>query len=707
MTSPGHLIRSARNALVYLFLSCVFILTTAAATETNSAKVHISGYGLLGDLQLKKTLKMLEQGGKKPEFLTANYIEDAALILLSRVNHDGFLKGKVAAEIVLDTGSRQNVEWTGAIRDPLPRAWHAKSVHFTIHKGPLFYYEKVSFTGLSHLTEKEARHFFVETDALIPFHKTKVFTPQQLRRAADNLEETLQRRGFEHATVTATNVVRNETTGAVKVEVLVTEGKKAFVRSIEKEVFYPDSKEAAEVSTLKTNAVYTRLWIQDYVQQVKKQFYSKGYADAKVQIIEKSRDDEGSSEGLHFTAKVTTGNPIYIGNILFQGQKDTKVSMMRRRVRLSEGDPLDPVAVEEGRYRLARLGIFDSVELDYNAIDEETRDILYRVREGKHIDFSLLFGYGSYDQVRGGFDLDQFNVFGRGHQSHLRVVQSLKSSSADYIYSMPELVGRDIDVFINATALRREEISFLREEFGGGFGGRHLFKPIATDVSARYNYQVLNAANPDTAITNGVQNADVGSVIFDLKHDLRDNPLVPHSGYKIFTTLELASQYLAGDVNFQRFESSASYHLPIGEGHWMHLGLSHGFVTTISTPQVDLPFNKRFFPGGENSVRGYQLGEAAPRNAQGKIVGAESYMLANLELEQALSRTWSIVGFVDTVGFAESLANYPFDEGLVSVGGGLRWKTLIGPARLEYGYNLRRRTGDPVGTLHFSVGFPF
>src|SRR6185369_14783184 len=136
----------------------------------------------------------------------------------------------------------------------------------------------------------------------------------------------------------------------------------------------------------------------------------------------------------------------------------------------------------------------------------------------------------------------------------------------------------------------------------------------------------------------------------------------PRSGYKVAGTLELASDYLAGDVNYQRFEATFSYHLPIGEGHWIHLGLAHGFVATVDTPQKDLPFNKRFFPGGENSVRGYQLGEAAPRNAQGNIVGAESYMLANFEIEQALTRTWSIIGFVDAVGFAESLSHYPFDE---------------------------------------------
>ncbi|MBI1176937.1 BamA/TamA family outer membrane protein [bacterium] len=41
------------------------------------------------------------------------------------------------------------------------------------------------------------------------------------------------------------------------------------------------------------------------------------------------------------------------------------------------------------------------------------------------------------------------------------------------------------------------------------------------------------------------------------------------------------------------------------------------------------------------------------------------------------------------------------------MGGGLRWNTIIGPVRVEYGYNLNRRTFDPEGTLHIAIGFPF
>ena len=113
------------------------------------------------------------------------------------------------------------------------------------------------------------------------------------------------------------------------------------------------------------------------------------------------------------------------------------------------------------------------------------------------------------------------------------------------------------------------------------------------------------------------------------------------------------------------------------------------------------------FPGGADSVRGYQEGEASPLDPNGAQLGAETYTQVNLELEQLLTRSWSIVVFFDGVGFAESRTDYPWNEGLFSIGGGIHWRTIVGPVRLEYGYNLDPRPQDPTGTLHFSIGTSF
>src|SRR5207253_9459863 len=142
--------------------------------------------------------------------------------------------------------------------------------------------------------------------------------------------------------------------------------------------------------------------------------------------------------------------------------------------------------------------------------------------------------------LRGGFEIEQNDIWGRAHHARLKVIQSFKASSADFTYTMPEFIGKDVDIFFNASGLRREEISFTREEYGGGFGAHKYFKPIATDVSVRYNYQILNASDvPGIVAAEGATNTSVGAIITDVKYDRRDNPLYPRKGYKIFGTLEL------------------------------------------------------------------------------------------------------------------------------------------------------------------------
>ena len=132
-------------------------------------------------------------------------------------------------------------------------------------------------------------------------------------------------------------------------------------------------------------------------------------------------------------------------------------------------------------------------------------------------------------------------------------------------------------------------------------------------------------------------------------------------------------------------------------------------VTTLGAPDGSQPpVNVLFYPGGEGSIRGYQKDEAAPRDpVTGNFVGAKTYTQLNVELEQALTRKWTVVAFVDAVGTATRLEDYPFSEELYSAGLGVRYNTVIGPIRLEYGHNLNPRPLDPSGTLLFSIGYPF
>jgi outer membrane translocation and assembly module TamA len=66
-----------------------------------------------------------------------------------------------------------------------------------------------------------------------------------------------------------------------------------------------------------------------------------------------------------------------------------------------------------------------------------------------------------------------------------------------------------------------------------------------------------------------------------------------------------------------------------------------------------------------------------------------------------------VAALAPPIGTAAALREYPFDEILYAAGLGIRYQTLIVPVRLEYGRNINPRPGDPSGTLHFSIGYPF
>src|SRR5689334_13815106 len=91
---------NSANRSWHFLLSCLLLACLAAATRASDqtqtlapkpAALRISGYGFLGNHELKRILQTLELAGKKPEFFSPSFVEDATLILASRIKRDGYL----------------------------------------------------------------------------------------------------------------------------------------------------------------------------------------------------------------------------------------------------------------------------------------------------------------------------------------------------------------------------------------------------------------------------------------------------------------------------------------------------------------------------------------------------------------------------------------------------------------------------------------
>jgi outer membrane protein assembly complex protein YaeT len=711
--------------LLFLFLAALRLpaadaLPASEASPSGTAAHHraelkVRGLGWWDNYQARRTLALV-LGEGRGETIDANTIEDATLILLSGVMEQGYLQVRVVVSGITTDGVPFSHELDSALTTTLPRPLATHAVTLRVITGRRYTLREVTFSGLENLnapagggaaviTEKEAREFFMPSLGLFTPADARAFSPGKLDRGLLALRDTLRDRGYMEARTRVAGEQRDPETGEVRVQVAVEAGLLWRIGALQREAEGTDEP-LQKVKLPATGTPWTRLVAQDIEVAARNAYYDVGYADARVTVGAKPEKDvaEDGARRVAVTVRAISGEEVHVSGVRFEGAGRTNEKLLRSKSPVRPGDPLDPQKVERARLRLSRLGVFDLVDSKTEPPDGPERDVVFLLREQSRWDMSLLFGYGSYEQLRGGIELRQNNLWGRAHRSRLELVQSMKSSQGDYTYSVPEFLGPDIDGSVKLFGLLREEESFDREEYGGSFLLRRMFRRWRVEATAGYTFESLGTRdNTLGTSTTDLVTSRAGSLNFTLVQDRRDNPLRPRRGWRWYLQMEDAAKWLGGDVEYERLKFDASWHAPLGGERWLHLGLTHGVVFGGDP----VPVNKLFFPGGENSIRGYASGKAAPRDANGDYVGARSEVIANIELEQRVTGNWSAVVFLDALGMAADIGDYPLDETLFSVGAGVRYQTIIGPLRLEYGYNLNRRSGDPAGTVLFSLGFPF
>ncbi len=683
------------------------VVVLAGAAHVAAAELQVRGLGWFDNRSAGQKLKLL-LGEQLKTTLDANALEDAALVLISMLNDDGYLEPTLTVEVTLPDGRTELHSLDAKLEHPLPRPLTAAAATFRIDHGRRFTLREVTIAGLRAITQKSAQAFFIGENLLIPLASERIYSPGRLQSSLANLEETLRQQGYAEAVVTLDGVQIDHVTGRVRARITVQEGRLWQVTAL-RFALADGTKAPVELSDKYTGRPWTSLWRQDTMTAINRWYFVRGHPDVQVKLTPQAANAPDGTKAVTVVAEITPGPEVHVGQVRFTGNTHTRDGTLRRLVRSQPGDLLNPIKFDNSQARISQLGVFRNVVLRYDPPEAATRDAVYELTEGRRQEVSLLAGYGSYEQLRGGVEWKHYNLFGLAHTDSLKLVQSMKSSQGDYTYTVPELFGTTTDGSVRLFGLHRREFSFVREEYGANLSLLWPLHRLGVALTTGYTFKRLHNMEDQLATrTTDRTQADVASLDLGVVRDRRDNPLRPHKGYKVSLQAELASRALGGEVIYQHFVLGASYHTGWGTGRWLHVGLAHGVVTTFGASAGSaLPISVLFFPGGDGSIRGYQNGEAAPRTAAGLFVGAKAYTQFNLELEQALTTKWSVVMFGDALGSAASLADYPFSEKLYAAGLGVRYQTIIGPVRIEYGRNLNPRPRDPAGTLLLSIGFPF
>lgn len=437
------------------------------------------------------------------------------------------------------------------------------------------------------------------------------------------------------------------------------------------------------------------------------------YRNSGYQAVEVEARVEPAEAGPRVRFEVRPGPRSEIADVVVAGLADTRESVVRRSLGLERGGPLSPHALLDAQRRLAGLGLFGRVavrELDPDAGPQ--RSVLVEVEEARRTVLSYGLGYSELEGARGSVEWTRRNLFGLDRTLTVFGRYGTRGNRAFVSYREPWLLGRSQELFL--TGFREEEnresFSFIR------FGGLvQTVRPLAARTSlilrlTHQNTQLFRVEVPLDEIERQYQSTITFGPSVTLIFDSRDDPLEPRQGRFVSADLQLSLPGLGGTRFVKGFVQSAAFR-GLGPRALLALGARLGLSATYGEAAQRLPLADRYFAGGDYSVRGFRTDYVGPLEigSSGELVptGGNALLIGNAELRFNLARGVTLATFLDTGNVYPLASDLTLSDLRASAGLGLRYRSPVGPLRLDWGYKLDRRPGESPSHLHVTIGHAF
>jgi outer membrane protein assembly factor BamA len=306
-------------------------------------------------------------------------------------------------------------------------------------------------------------------------------------------------------------------------------------------------------------------------------------------------------------------------------------------------------------------------------------------------------------------DLTRLNFLGTGQSLSFRSRLSTLQKRANISYFLPRIFSLpkfdatfsilyDDTHDVRTFQAKREEASAQLVQ--------HVSKPI--NVFYRFNYRNVGVSNlkiDPLLLPRLAQSVRVGIASFNLVQDRRDDPTDPHKG--IYNTLDVgwATRFFGSQTSFVRVLARNATYYRLGEkiilARETQVGVEPAYMVPPNTDLADpIPLPERFYGGGGNTLRGVPENQAGPRDLlTGFPLGGSALFFNNTELRFPLyGANINGVIFEDAgnifsnwraMTFRAAQRNVrDFDYMVHAAGFGIRYKTPVGPLRLDLAYSI-------------------
>lgn len=538
-----------------------------------------------------------------------------------------------------------------------------------------------------------------------------------LDRDASALEAYYGNRGFLNARVGQPQASYTEK--GIIVTFQVEEGDRYKIASVDYagDMLAPgeDLNKVVALDDVATSGGYfDRSLMRADLQKLSEYYSDYGYAfaesDAKM-----ARDE--NAKAIALTYVLSKGAKVSINQVLIEGNTKTRDNVIRREMRLADGDLYNGAMLRRSNARLTKLDFFETVEITPEPTgNPETLNLRVKVKEKSTGQFSAGVGYSSYSQVFFSGQVLERNLFGMGYQ--LGFKGTISSKSADYTATFwnPHYDDTKLGVGVSLYNTIDEYSDYDKQSMGG----KLLFGyPLGeyTNLSWHYRlekYVIDDIADDADKVIKDIEGANWASSLYAaVKRDTTDRRINPTKGGTYQLSTEYGGGLLGGDDDFVKYIADTNHYLPLFLETVFHFHAQGGYVMKNGSDRIP-PF-ERFYLGGMNSLRGYEertvspLYDAAEGDEgydEGDEKGGNKQFFLNAEYLIPLHKEMGILGvlFFDAGNAWDDDESIDFDL-YKSVGAGVRWYSPLGPLRVEYGFPLDELHDEKrKGRVEFTVG---
>ena len=365
--------------------------------------------------------------------------------------------------------------------------------------------------------------------------------------------------------------------------------------------------------------------------------------------------------------------------------------LLQRYIPFKRGDPYNLNQVIDLQYALNDSDYFSRVEVSTGEVEDTTREVPINVKltPRKPHRYTLGLGYGTDTGARAKFGWEMPRVNESGHRISTEAAVSEIGYSLGVRYRIPVLDPRTDQLIYSA--------GVVNEETDTSESTLHTLGVALNRSQGQWRESIaLNYQQEEFVIAGDEGDSTLLIPSVDWSRTWGEGFVNVLDGFRFDIGFRGASEKLISDTDFFQVQGGLKGITSVGRDYRL---IARGRLGSTYTDEFNqLPSSVRFFAGGSQSVRGYAYQSLGPVDSSGRVVGGKHLMVGSIELERSLAGKWGVAVFYDAGNAIDDLD----DELEHGAGFGLRWKSPIGPVRIDVASALTQ-PGEPW-RLHINIG---